>query len=201
LNLRPQKRHFFAMIVFVFATVLSSSPSRSLEFGLTPSHVFGVWLNINKVYLELESLSDVAPEALIKIEALTPTLHKEIKTNHIFTQAKTVQKNLTTMYHLGIPKQTPSWIRDYQSLEGERVYGNITPSQIFILSTEILNSLVEKYADITKGTKPVSQFYRIENIKEKATDDVFGLVDLMHRRLEQSTRFRESPSLYRTKGE
>ncbi len=76
-------------------------------------------------------------------------------------------------------------------LEGKTVGGEITPSQVFLLSTQILNALVEKYVDLTDGGLPVSQFYRDKQISGKVPSDVFGLVDLLGRRLELIDKYQK----------
>jgi len=175
----------------VFLTLCSTGPGQALELGLTPSHVYGLWLNINSVFYEIQRQSTPQDDLLNNINAVRPVTFKDKKPANVFVRARAIQARLIKLYGLSPPPPPPSWIEDYQVLEGKTVGGEITPSQVFLLSTQILNALVEKYVDLTDGGLPVSQFYRDKQISGKVPSDVFGLVDLLGRRLELIDKYQK----------
>lgn len=179
-----KNRESFVFVVVVLA-VMAAAPrlAFALELGLTPSHVFGIWLNINTVVLEIEMSSDPTSQVFDKAMALKPRSFSGKKPADVFIHAKQLQSNLSVIFDIEDPPQSPQWILDYQVLEGSESDQEITPSQVFVLSSNILHALVTKYSEINNHTKPVSPFYKDHKVLGKNPSDVFGLVDLAGRRL------------------
>ncbi|MBL4693235.1 MAG: hypothetical protein JKY92_07890 [Magnetovibrio sp.] len=157
---------------------------QALELGLTPSHVFGIWLNINTVALEIQKSSKLKPTKLPGAKSLVPKIFSNKKPEDVFARANLVQKKLILTLGIETLPKTPQWILDYQVLEGEAGKKEVTPSQVFVLSSNILHALVKKYSEVNNHSQPISQYYKDNKILGKTPSDVFGLVDLLSRRLD-----------------
>ncbi len=179
-------------VVFFVSAWLSPGAAWSLDLGLSPNHVFGLWVNIYKAYESLENDLGLVPEDDNGPTPLIPNSFEGKTPTDVFNKAIVVQSNLIEIFELDNPPPIPRWIRDFQALEVASSEAKTTPSQVFVLSSQILNALVEKHIDVTQGRLPVGGFYSDTANFNKTPSDVFGLVDLLARRLERVKTTKEN---------
>ncbi len=158
----------------------------ALELGLTSSHVCGLWTNINSAFLELQKHKFPSPEFSDQLESMAPETFDGKRSASVYERANRLWLRLTGTFDLGHLPPPPSWIVDYQSLEvgGDGEKKAIIPSPVFVLSSQILNALVDSIVETTNGTVPISRFYAENEMTGKTPNDVFSLMDLLGRRLD-----------------
>lgn len=180
------RKKFVPVGLLFFLLCLAPGKGVALELGLTPSHVYGLWLNINTVFIDLQKEELSNSRVLAGIEGMQPLVFEGKKPANVLALAKPLHQNLMKAFNLSAPPPTPNWVKSYQALEGKSGLVETTPSQVYLLSSFILNSLVEKYVAVSNGTKPISRFYSDHKVSNKTPSDVFGLVDLISRRLKEA---------------
>lgn len=166
----------------VFATavlaslVLAPGHGLALELGLTPSQVFSLWTNINN------SLSTVAEAVaddrawIQRLAAMTP------RTFENKTPADVLGRLSRFRAKLGRFREKYDLPRIEPHSGG---YANVTPSVVYLNSGRVLNGIVEWVIVNTGPEQLVSQFYVRHGFKGKTPSDVFGLIELAERRLDQ----------------
>lgn len=160
------------------------SKSRSLELGLTPSHVYSLWLNINRSLLAYAKIVSDDKSRLVELEAMQPMVFQGKVPADVYALAKKINARLKG--HISISTETPDWLIEFEQISASAGFKDevTTPSGVFLISTQLLNGIVDVVIDNTGWEQPVSDFYVIKDIHEKTPSDVFGLVDLALRRIE-----------------
>jgi|GEM_PF-1486509 len=182
LVIRAMRRFPVFVLLLCFFVISAPGKGKALELGLTPSHVFGLWQNINFAFLELQKVHNPGI-SLDQVRALKAASFKGKRPADVFQKARALWPHLKATNKLDAMPSTPAWILDYQRLEGDLEQRTVTPSQVFVLSSHILNALVDAIAKETNGKQAISQFYDLKDFKDKDPSDVFGVVDLLYRRL------------------
>ncbi|MGB0684016.1 MAG: hypothetical protein ACPGOV_15005 [Magnetovibrionaceae bacterium] len=160
--------------------------SHALELGLTPSHVLGLWTNINATVVALLKETHPEPDFIKSFSSLQTGTFDGKRPADVFGAATRQWDRLQRSFNLADLPPTPAWIEQYQALEtrADTTAREITPSQVFVLSSQILNRLVMSVVDLTDGTRPISEFYVDYSFGEKVPSDVYAQVDLLGRRLD-----------------
>jgi len=173
----------FALVALLFAS--TAKPVQALELGLTPSHVYGLWLNINNVYIQLQKEKGITDEKLKHLQKMEPNNFKGKEPSDVLERSRQIQESLITLFSLKAVKPTPDWVIHFQDIEGANQQTSVTPSEVYILASWILNNMVEQYAETTHGAKPISSFYKEHSYTNMMPSDVFALVDLFSRRMKE----------------
>lgn len=178
-----RKQFGMALCLLVF---LLPSRGFTLELGLTPSNVYSLWLNINKVILADASQAGVDPLVVKQLEEMKPAFFDGKRPADVFALATRFHDVAVKTYELDELPPVPQWIEIYAHLIEDPSARNpeTTPSQVYLFSSRILGSLVAHYVDETSGTLPVARFFSENDIQGKVPSDVFGMVDLALRRVE-----------------
>lgn len=170
----------------LIAFLLIGAPSKalSLELGLTPSHVYSLWSNINRSLLIYAKIVNIEPEKVKRIENMQPRHFEGKKPADVYAMATKVQNGLKGQIHWST--ETPQWLIEYQKAGKTAVPENdeLTPSAVFLISMQLLNGIVAVVVDNTGWEVPVSDLYTSDVPSGKVPSDVFGLVDLALRRIE-----------------
>ncbi len=186
--LRPiSKRFSWALIVVLCGSILlAPAKSSAIELGLTPKNVYGLWININKALLARAERDLRNPETLRQLSTLPPRQFNGMRPGDVFNKASAFWVDLSAAIDLVALPPTPSWIDAYAQLieTGTETTSGTTPSQVFLLSSKILNAMVKDYVTATGGRLPISGFYVDHALSGKVPSDVFGMVDLAQRRLD-----------------
>jgi hypothetical protein len=169
-------------IFFAFFGGSGIREASAFELGLTPSHVYGLWTNINKcllIYAEALSEDETLPQSLSKMAS---SFEGKVPAD-VYKQAKEIRKKLETF--IAVPRGFPEWLNSYNP-QSDRDAGQeeITPSNVFIESSHILNGVVDVLVAKAGDGYLVSGFYANHSFVDKTPSDVFGLVDLAKRRVD-----------------
>ena len=168
----------------LFAVFVLSSPvkCRSLELGLTPSHVYSLWHGINQSLLIYSQIISKDEDGFVKLKAMQPKAFENKIPADVYSHAEKVTSRLRGF--ISISTDVPGWLIEFEQISPltDTKDEEITPSAVFLISTQILNSIVDVVVDNTDWEQPVSDLYAIDLRTDKAPSDVFGLVDLALRR-------------------
>ena len=151
------------------------SKASELELGMTPSHVFGLWTNINACLLAVAGLhaQDTAWQG--QLSAMTPQKFEDKKPSDVLDRVAEFRSKLDRLREaagLDLTKKLDS---------GD---GQVTPSVVFLNSGHVLNGLVDWSIRNSGPDFLVSRFYDRHAFDDKTPSDVFGLVDMANRRID-----------------
>ena len=183
-----RRRLAAAWLLFLLSFSIPGT-GHALDLGLTPNHVYGLWLNINSVFLTYHRTTCPDRTLVDRLDVMQPRHFVGKTPADVYARAGALRARA---FGWDDDPPTPVWITDFQVLEGDEARTEVTPSMVFVLSSQILNGLVDDFAEATDGTQPVSRFYVDNKVTGKRPSDVFGLVDLLDRRLETSLSSRNT---------
>lgn len=168
----------------VLLLIAAPGKGRSLELGLTPSHVYSLWLNINRSLVIFAKLAPVGEAEFQKIKDMQPAAFKGKKPADVYALAEQVQEKLRG--YIPWVSEVPKWLVEYEKVSpnGVSEKAEITPSAVFLISMKLLNGLVNMVIDNTGWEQPVRDLYVPVIHPGKEPSDVYGLVDLALRRIE-----------------
>lgn len=161
--------------VMALSTALSTGAASALELGMTPSHVFGLWTNINNCLLASAQVvaDDTAWQR--RLDSMSPAKFDGKKPADVLARMAEFRDKLDRL-------------RQAEGLEptktNDKTDGEITPSDVFLNSGHVLNALVDWTIRNSGPDLLVSQFYSRQEFSGKTPSDVFGLLDLADRRLD-----------------
>ncbi len=187
-------------VICLLLLLLNPSLAKATDFGFTPSHVYGIWLNINQSFLELLHYSTLNNEQKRHIASLKAQSFSDKQPKDVYQQVETVKQHLEQFFQLTTISYRPAWVDHYHTLQYEQADDTIHPSSVFILSSQLLNALVQQYIFSTQAEQSISHFYTDRVVENKTPSDVFSQVDLFKRRLLQYQQL--SPArVHKTLGE
>jgi hypothetical protein len=171
MNLRPIK----TASVFLFLGLLAFPASpRALDLGLTPSHVFSLWLNINNSLIAVSGRVSGDVDLAGTLAAMKARNFSGKNPADVFGQVIIYRDRLDKVLHAQILPRTKKI-----SFDGE----TITPSDVYLNSGHVLSAQVRWLIVKSGDGQSVSQFYTRYKVVGKTPSDVFALVDLAIRRL------------------
>ncbi len=169
------------MPVMAIAIVLAAmpGPARAVELGLTPSHVYSLWTNINAALVTLGPAMTGSDDISKHLEGMTPSAVKNKTPGDVLGQVAVFR---TKLDRIGISS----------GLKATQVYsdpkgGKVTPSVVFLNSGNVLDSLVLLLIR-TDDKQLVSGFYKRHEFSGKTPSNVFSLVELANRRMDALIR-------------
>ena len=148
----------------------------ALDLGLTPSHVYGLWININKSLIGLANTRTIDQNKIDQLNRMSPNYFSDKTPGDVLKHAAIFRKNLDQLKkYRGLEPTTAILLEDNKK---------ITPSVVFLNSGNILDSTVLLVIKNTAETIPISRFYHTNDISGKSPSDVYQLVDLANRRID-----------------
>jgi hypothetical protein len=170
----------------LFALLVLASPAkcRSMELGLTPSHVYSLWQGINRSLLLYSQIESRDEDRLKQLIAMQPKVFEDKIPADVYSHAEKVHARLKG--YVIVSTDVPDWLDEYKqnNTSTDSQNNEITPSAVFVISTQLLNAIVDVVVDNTGWEQPISDLYAIELHTGKTPSDVFGLVDLALQRVE-----------------
>ena len=165
---------FFAFVLL--ALLVTPASPKALDLGLTPSHVYSLWVNINNSLITASrvisgdsnlrtTLIEMKPE---KISGKTPA--------DVLDQLGLFREKLNRLL---LAENLPRVARTASHRE------KITPSDVYLNSGYILNAQMKWLIVRTGPEQSISHFYTRHGFAGKTPSDVFGLVDLANRRVDK----------------
>ena len=147
----------------------------SLDLGLTPSHVFSLWTNINENLIVVGSVVSDEPAWRKKLAASQTRKFEGKSPSDVLKRVVNYRTKLDRLLHRQALKPTKKFYSEEAT---------ITPSDVYLNSGHVLNAQVTWLIVNTGPQQTVSQFYKRHNFQGKTPSDVFGLVELANHRLD-----------------
>lgn len=149
--------------------------TRALELGLTPSHVYATWNNVNDA---LVAIAQTMPDGKVwqtEFAAMAARRFNGKKPGDVLEQV-TGFKAKFGKEQSKIKAAANWWI-------GQKIE-EVTPTEVFLNSYHVLAGVVSHLIELSDRRQLVSQFFVRRKFTGKTPSDVFGLVDLAQRRLD-----------------
>ncbi|MHA1598613.1 MAG: hypothetical protein ACTSV1_07810, partial [Alphaproteobacteria bacterium] len=170
-------------LLLTAAIVLLSSKAWALDIGLTPSHVYSLWTNINQTVMTFVRIDVQEPALRNEIDAMEAEEFSGKSPGDVLALASEVEglwDALRISSDLAPTRQI--FISD----------SSTTPSDVYLESSRILGAAVEWIIMNTDADHLVSGHFVRHEFTGKTPSDVYGLVDLAYRRM-HTVIHRKSP--------
>lgn len=155
--------------------MLMAGPAPAVELGLTPSHVFATWMNINETLIALGSTVDDSGALSDRIAAMKAVEFTGKKPGEVLKQLTVFRGKLNQLS--AKHGQNPAAI--FKDPAG----GVVTPSVVFMNSGHVLDSTVLLLATLNEE-QLISGFFTRYDISGKTPNGPYSLVDLANRRID-----------------
>jgi len=174
------------MALALFLTVSSSKPAQAIEFGLTASTVYSIWRNINNAVLiyakerstdekwlkSLENMRQDTFSGKVPANVLEKVKQFNIKLDELRQDEEAHSKELLLESGLSV------------LLAGDD-HNRVTPSRVYLHSGQALIKIVEEILHISPIDAEISSFFDVGAASDKTPSDVFSLVELGLRYLDE----------------
>ena len=167
------------MIALLVAVLMHPADGFALDLGLTPSHVFSLWTNINE---SLVVVGGVVSDDKAWRESLTASKARKFEGKQPRDVLEMVASYRTKLDKL-LGRQGLEPVKRFNPKEKETEA--ITPTVVYLNSGYVLNAQVTWLIVNTGPEQTVSRFYTRYNFSGKTPSDVLGLVELANRRLDK----------------
>lgn len=162
-----------ARLVIVLALIFPAGTS-ALDLGLTPSHVFSLWTNINRAILTAAGLKLRDAALIEKIRAMKAVDFSAKTPGNVLALGLEVESLIDILRAGSDLSPTAQFVATDETT---------TPSDVFLVSSRILGSSVEWIIRNTEPDHLISGHFAKHLFVDKSPSDVFGLVELAHRRM------------------
>ena len=174
-----------ALILIATATASAQGTERSVDMGLTPSPVYGLWSNINRaviVYAKVHSTDDAW---LGKLEDMTPNAYTGKEPAQVLEQVKRFKIKLIELDKRWSDGAVATLLNGNLPNLLSSDDNRITPSQVYLHSGQVLVNIAEDILRESTSVIEISPLFEEQHFTNKTPSDVFGMVDLGIRRLEE----------------
>lgn len=160
------------MIVLI-GLMLFPGTSHAVELGLTPSHVFALWTNVNTCLLTIAAQQKNGEALVENLKDLEVQSFAGKQPSDVLLALEKIRNRINS-------------VRVRAGMAPVAVYLDqaevVTPSTVFLNSGYILDGLADIVAHKGDATSLVTSCYETQHVIGKTPSDVFGLVDLAMRR-------------------
>lgn len=156
-----------------------SSPAQAVDLGLTPSHVFATWMNINETLVVLGDALDDKAKISAELKAMEPQAFSGKKPGEVLKQLTVFRDKLDRLASRHGQKAT--------AIFKDPAGGTVTPSVVFMNSGHVLDSTVLLLSKLD-GSQLISGFFQRHAVSGKTPDGPYSLVDLANRRIDMLLR-------------
>lgn len=169
-------RNLSYMLSVIACVSLLPGVAASQNFGMTPSHVYGMWTNINNALVAAAGIVSGTPAASEAVAAIKPRSYSGKKPADVLKRVMTVHAKLNRLRARSKLKPAKTQPR--------KESGKITPSDVYLNSGHVQDGLVDWIVRNTTADQLVSQFYTRRDFSGKTPSDAFAMVDLAARRID-----------------
>lgn len=175
----PKTTFKYKLSLLLAVTCCLFSLNVRAEMGLTPGHVYSLWDNINSATLKLATqysddqhwLAQLGHDQLIRHNTKTPA--------DVLVQVEIYRQKLEHLKKLRNLKIN-SKIEVAREMDG-----SITPSVVFLTTGHLLDNLITALLTELPTDDLISPYFKIEQVEGMTLSDVYGLVELANRRMDQ----------------
>ena len=164
------------IIGIIIGAAFAAADARAQELGLTPSHVVGLWTNINNALVTVAEASNGGQDLAAALASTTPGRFENKKPADVLARAGEFRAKLDRLLNRSGLRPT----KQYQHGDGK-----VTPSVVFLNSGHMLDAVVRWVIANTAKEQLVGPFYARRAISGKTPSDAFGMVDLANRRIDR----------------
>lgn len=179
MSLTTQKQIMKLMLTVAVGLAIVPGSGHAVELGLTPSHVFSLWTNINTALVTTGSAVTGDDDVSRRLAGMSPAAFHDKTPGNVLEQVAAFRDKLDRLKAASGLNAT----QVYRDPEG----GEVTPSVVFLNSGHVLDSLVLLLIH-SDSKRLVGGFYARHEISGKTPSNVFGLVDLANRRMDALMR-------------
>ena len=159
--------------ISLFAILMAPIECSAVELGLTPSHVFGLWTNINHCLTLIATQVTKDNDWVRENADIKPNRFSGKKPSDVLERVAIVREQIDKI-------RSSSGLGKVETFENPD--RNITPSVVFLNSGHVLDGLADWLAHEAEPGVMVTECYRPQRFNGKTPSDVFGQVDLAQRR-------------------
>ncbi len=169
-----------SIAIVVLGAALWAPQAGAVELGLTPSHVVGLWTNINNAVLAAAD-SMTGDEGFVDelTEQGTETYGDKVPADVLGQVAAFREKLDRVGAKYGV---MPTAV--FESDDGQK----ITPSVVFLNSGNVLDSLARLLIEAGDEETLITDFYARQDISGKTPSDAFAMVELANKRIDALMR-------------
>lgn len=149
--------------------------SAAQDLGMTPSHVYAMWTNINNALVASAGIVAKNPAAAVAIQDMRARSFSGKKPADVLNRVMTVAEQLDRLRAKYKLKPVKAHLR--------KNGGKVTPSDVFLNSGRVQDGLLDWMARNTGRQQQISQFYTRRSFSGKSPSDAFSMVDLAARRI------------------
>ena len=168
-------KNFAGAVLVAALALLPGDGKAAIDLGPTPNQVFSLWTNINANLLALAKVLSGDTRWGKSLAALTPNKFRSKTPTDVLVHVRRYRAKLDRLRRRDGLAPTKRF---------DSGHTTITLSIVYVNSGYVLNGQVELLIRRTGPAQQISGFYVSHDIGGKASSDVFGLVDLAHRRLD-----------------
>lgn len=162
-------------IAALLSLMCLNTPSKASDLGMTPSHVFGLWTSINAVLIKLADVDTSDQNLPSKMTDLRAQSVDNKKPADVLEKVGNFRENINELLRHG-------GIAPIEQHENASV-GDITPSDVYLNSGNILDGLVYLLLSKTDSSTLISHYFNANKFTGKTPNDVYALVQLSNQRL------------------
>lgn len=162
------------LAIVAFASLTPPAQAQSSAIGMTPSHVVGLWSNVNKALVTAARLAGDDTVLVRDVEALQAKSFSGKKPADVLGKVVEVRAKLDQF-------------RAKSKLKATAVYGTedgaVNPTIVFLNSGLVLNGVVDWIARNSGREELISPYYNFPAFSGKTPSDAYSMADLADRRL------------------
>lgn len=163
------------LTLLVVLLALLAGPVRAVELGLTPSHVFEAWININATLIAVGAAATGDQHLVRRLEAMKPRRFQGKNPADVLKQLAIFRGKLDRLRSRHGLKATLV----YQNPAGEKV----TPSAVFLNTGHLLDSAVLLLIRLD-GKRLIGGYFKRHDISGETPNGPYSLIDLANRRID-----------------
>ena len=174
-----------ALTLFLIAGASTPGAAKTVELGLTPTPVYGLWTNINKALIAYAGIRSSDKDWLNQLTLMKPEKFSGKVPSNVLGMVKQFAARMDELD----TNRTGQWTdmllnRDLPNLLASD-QNQVTPSMVYLHSGQVLVNVAEIVLKASPTSTEISPFFQERNFTGKSPNDVYGLVDLGLRRLDE----------------
>ncbi|MEH6497351.1 MAG: hypothetical protein V7740_16525 [Pseudomonas marincola] len=172
------------LVLFLF--VSSPNVGQAVEFGLTPSTVYGMWKNINDAVLVYANERSTNDTWLRNLENMPQDKFSGKAPANVLEQVTQFNTKLNEILQNKEAHLEELLLEgDLSNLLASSDDNLVTPSLVYMHSGQVLINIVEEIVHNSPTGINISPFFDVDAFPDKTPSDVFSLVDLGLRYLDE----------------
>lgn len=185
--MRKLAKTIYVLVWILTATTTASAQGteRAVDMGLTPSPVYALWSNINRAVILYARVHSTDADWLGKLEKMAPDKFSDKVPAQVLEQVKRFKLKLTELNKRPAAEAVETLLAGSLPSLLSSDDNRITPSQVYLYSGQVLINIAGDILQESTATTEISPLFEEHHFTGKTPSDVFGMVDLAIRRLDE----------------